>query len=69
MKKIGIALLLSFVIAACNSAKNDTNKENKIAIINKILLCNHTGNIVCTRQIYNNAFVHATLILTLFIAS
>ena len=30
MKKIGIVLLLSFAIAACNSAKNDTNKENKI---------------------------------------
>ncbi|MGB2327696.1 MAG: DUF4920 domain-containing protein [Flavobacteriaceae bacterium] len=31
MKKIGIVMLLSFLIVACNSAKKDTNKENKIA--------------------------------------
>ena len=30
MNKIGIVMLLSFVIVACNSAKKDTNKENKI---------------------------------------
>ena len=30
MNKIGIVMLLSFVIIACNSAKKDTNKENKI---------------------------------------
>lgn len=30
MKKIGIVMLLSFVIVACNSAKKDTKKENKI---------------------------------------
>jgi hypothetical protein len=30
MKKIGIIIVLSFVILACNSAKKDTNKENKI---------------------------------------
>ena len=30
MKKIGIVIVLSFVILACNSAKKDTNKENKI---------------------------------------
>ena len=26
MKKIGIVMLLSFIIVACNSAKKDTNK-------------------------------------------
>ena len=31
MKKIGIVIVLSIVIIACNSAKKDTNKENKIA--------------------------------------
>ncbi len=31
MKKIGIVMLLSFLIVACNSAKKDTKKENKIA--------------------------------------
>ena len=31
MKKIGIVIVLSIVIVACNSAKKDTNKENKIA--------------------------------------
>ena len=30
MKKIGIVMLLSFVIVACNSAKKDAKKENKI---------------------------------------
>jgi hypothetical protein len=30
MNKIVIVMLLSFVIVACNSAKKDTNKENKI---------------------------------------
>jgi len=30
MNKIGIVMLLSFVIVACNSAKKDTNNENKI---------------------------------------
>ena len=30
MNKVGIVMLLSFVIVACNSAKKDTNKENKI---------------------------------------
>ena len=30
MKKIGIIIVLSFAILACNSAKKDTNKENKI---------------------------------------
>jgi len=30
MKKIGIIIVLFFVILACNSAKKDTNKENKI---------------------------------------
>ena len=30
MNKIGLVMLLSFVIVACNSAKKDTNKENKI---------------------------------------
>ena len=30
MKKIGIVIVLSIVIIACNSAKKDTNKENKI---------------------------------------
>ena len=30
MKKIGIIMLLSFVIVACNSTKKDANKENKI---------------------------------------
>ena len=30
MNKIGIIIVLSFVILACNSAKKDTNKENKI---------------------------------------
>lgn len=31
MKNIGIVILLSIVIIACNSAKKDTNKGNKIA--------------------------------------
>jgi hypothetical protein len=30
MNKIVIVMLLSFVIVACNSAKKDTNKDNKI---------------------------------------
>jgi len=30
MKKIGVVMLLSFAIVACNSAKKDTKKENKI---------------------------------------
>ena len=30
MKKIGIVMMLSFVIVACNSAKKDAKKENKI---------------------------------------
>ena len=33
MKKIGVVMLLSFAIVACNSAKKDTNKENKILLI------------------------------------
>ena len=30
MKKIGVVMLLSFAIVACNLAKKDTKKENKI---------------------------------------
>ena len=30
MKKIGVVMLLSFAIVACNSAKKDIKKENKI---------------------------------------
>jgi len=29
MKKIGVVMLLSFAIVACNSAKKDTKKDDK----------------------------------------